>query len=335
LRRRGRLGSQNTEQHSRSPFGALLDPDQDFFFNAFDTHRDATSESVGTASPLVLQKSVLPTIEEPTALGALVDLDTDLSSEADVFCVSVETGQAIHRDTTVEHASRRGLLRSDSSRKRTTHGTKQLFSATNAVQTRKSRRKHSKSDHALNGREPRSTTSQTSPEHDAEVGRCAKHSIDYSTLAWSSDQLSKRIRPSEDHHHIRIWNFVEFIGNSECLIALMSLIREGKTNRQKNEDVMRGTSAADVYRRLVQRDGKIRLHGWQQWQDLVQLYEQSRHIARPQQGRVFEVVGVKEWNAGKNSSRRLGNPRQCQTALVTDQMMQYIIPDYKPSENKI
>lgn len=59
--------------------------------------------------------------------------------------------------------------------------------------------------------------------------RCANYSIDYSSLPWSFDNASKHIAISSNEPRVGIRESVQFIGDSEYLVALIALVCEGQT----------------------------------------------------------------------------------------------------------
>ncbi|KAK0767543.1 hypothetical protein LTR59_018286, partial [Friedmanniomyces endolithicus] len=124
----------------------------------------------------------------------------------------------------------------------------------------------------------------------------------------------------------RISDIIQFIGDSECVIALLKLFREGRAGERRDCTFLRDDSIRDIYDRIKKRDDMIGFLGLQQMWDLMILFEQSQFKGCQQLSRTFRSANL----LGQSSKRGPGNRHNADKARALDHMMQAIMPNCEP-----
>ncbi|KAK0841773.1 hypothetical protein LTS02_016718 [Friedmanniomyces endolithicus] len=153
-------------------------------------------------------------------------------------------------------------------------------------------------------------------------------SVNYLQQPWNPAIFGQTVarRALKDLEVPRISDIIQFIGDSECVIALLKLFREGRAGERRDCTFLRDDSIRDIYDRIKKRDDMIGFLGLQQMWDLMILFEQSQFKGCQQLSRTFRSANL----LGQSSKRGPGNRHNADKARALDHMMQAIMPNCEP-----
>jgi hypothetical protein len=159
---------------------------------------------------------------------------------------------------------------------------------------------------------------------EAEDRRCIRYSIDYLARPWFPESRSMQVPAfrTHDDYQNRAQDLIQFIGDSDSVNALLTLMREANdipwVRSVPTTDLM-----VKIYERIIRRDDKIKACGLQQWYDLNELYEAARKVTSGQTSQRFRTCNLE----GLRGKDRRGNPRNNEESLIMECMLKTISPE--------